>query len=109
MEKIDKVKTLKCSNTKKELKMKKLSGKQKLLIFLLLWCLMYAIDYALAHFNRGPIFCIPIPATANMNGTSLEYYGLGYKVIKHKKYFNPKTGYTGRDDTQIAFWFGGYE
>jgi hypothetical protein len=43
-------------------------------------------DYSLAKHNKKPIFAIPI--LRHKDGGTVEYYGLGYKVIKYNKLDN---------------------
>jgi hypothetical protein len=70
-------------------------------IILVIWLIFSIIDFSLARANRTPIFAIPI--IAYKDGGSIEYYGLGYKVIKYVKL----TVERGTEVVKISFgtWF----
>ncbi len=50
-------------------------------IILVTWLVFLITDFALAQAEKPPIFAIPI--VKYKDGGSVEYYGLGYKVIKY--------------------------
>ena len=48
------------------------------------------------------MFCIPNPAGIYLDGGTIEYFGLGYKVID----FNRLSGY---DEVKVGTWFMDYK
>ena len=64
-------------------------------IVIVLGILFFIIDHTRVKNNQIPIFCIPVGLA--MDGGTVEYLGLGYKVID----FNTLTGY---DDIKIGTW-----
>ena len=70
-------------------------------VILVIWLLFSVIDFSLARVNRTPMFAIPV--IAYKDGGSIEYYGLGYKVIKYVKL----TAERGPELVKISFgtWF----
>lgn len=64
-------------------------------IVIILGILFFIVDYSRVKNNQIPIFCIPVGIA--MDGGTIEYLGLGYKVID----FNTISGY---DDIKIGTW-----
>lgn len=70
-------------------------------ILVLLGIIFFAIDYNRVKNQEKPIFCIQNPAGIIADGGTIEYFGLGYKVID----FYTLAGY---DDIKIGNWFMDY-
>lgn len=70
-------------------------------ILVLLGIIFFAIDYNRVKNQEKPIFCIQNPAGIIADGGTIEYFGLGYKVID----FHTLAGY---DDIKIGNWFMDY-
>lgn len=66
-----------------------------ILIIVSVWCLFIGIDYMLSKNNKSPIFTLPLGKYRD--GGTVEYYGLGYKIIKYNVI-------GGRKDTVFGFW-----
>ena len=66
-------------------------------VIIILGLVFFAIDYNRVQKQEKPLFCIQHPAGVIMDGGTVEYFGLGYKVIK----YNQKVG---RRDTVIGSW-----
>ena len=66
-------------------------------IISVLGLIFYMVDYNRANNNERPIFCIKNPAGAYEDGGTVEFLGLGYKVID----FHTIAGY---DDIKIGTW-----
>lgn len=87
--------------------MKNLTRKQKiiarLVVILCIGILIvtFTVDYNRVKNQKKPIFCIKSPAGAIMDGGTIEYFGLGYKVID----FHTIAGF---DDIKIGTWFMDY-
>ena len=71
-------------------------------VIIILGLIFFAIDYSRVQKQEKPIFCIQNPAGVIMDGGTIEYFGLGYKVID----FNMLNGY---DEIKIGSWFMKYE
>lgn len=71
-------------------------------VIIILGLIFFAIDYNRVQKQEKPIFCIQNPAGVIMDGGTIEYFGLGYKVID----FNMLNGY---DEIKIGSWFMQYE
>ena len=71
-------------------------------VIIILGLIFFAIDYNRVQKQEKPIFCIQNPAGVIMDGGTIEYFGLGYKVID----FNMLNGY---DEMKIGSWFMKYE
>ena len=88
--------------------MKKLTRKQKinarLVVILCIGILIvtFTVDYNRVKNQKKPIFCIKSPAGGIMDGGTIEYFGLGYKVID----FHTIAGF---DDIKIGTWFMDYD
>jgi len=50
-------------------------------VILIIWIAFLITDFSLAKKNKSPVFAIPV--IKHKDGGSIEYYGLGYKVIKY--------------------------
>jgi hypothetical protein len=87
-------------NNREEEQMKK--SYKVLLIILSLWAAFTITDYTLSCFDKRPIFSFPIKF--HKDGGTIEYYGLGYKVIKYNVLGDKKTGQPGRKDADFGFW-----
>lgn len=61
----------------------------------------FVVDYNRVQKQEKPIFCIQNPAGAYEDGGTVEFFGLGYKVID----FHTRAGY---DDIKIGSWFMDY-
>jgi hypothetical protein len=83
----------------------KRKSKKILLVILLVWLSFIITDFTLSKYNKKPIFAIPV-YRLNDGGT-VEYYGLGYKVIKYNV-LDTETE-KGRKDTVFGFWTLKYE
>lgn len=70
-------------------------------IVIILGLIFFTIDYNRVKNNEKPIFCIPSLAGVYLDGGTIEYFGLGYKVID----FNRLGGY---DEIKIGTWFMEY-
>ena len=87
--------------------MKNLTRKQKiiarLVVILCIGILIvtFTVDYNRVKNQKKPIFCIKSPAGGIMDGGTIEYFGLGYKVID----FHTIAGF---DDIKIGTWFMDY-
>ena len=87
--------------------MKNLTRKQKIIARLVvILCIgiqivTFTVDYNRVKNQKKPIFCIKSPAGAIMDGGTIEYFGLGYKVID----FHTIAGF---DDIKIGTWFMDY-
>ena len=87
--------------------MKNLTKKQKiiarLVVILCIGILIvtFTVDYNRVKNQKKPIFCIQNPDGGIMDGGTIEYFGLGYKVID----FHTLAGF---DDIKIGTWFMDY-
>ena len=72
-----------------------------LAIIVILGIVFFAIDYNRVQKQEKPIFCIQNPAGVIKDGGTIEYFGLGYKVID----FHTLTGF---DDMKIGTWLIDY-
>lgn len=72
-----------------------------LLIVVILGVIFFSIDYNKIKNNERPIFCIKNPAGNIADGGTVEFFGLGYKVID----FHTLGGY---DEFKIGTWFMDY-
>ena len=87
--------------------MKNLTRKQKiiarLVVILCIGILIvtFTVDYNRVKNQEKPIFCIQNPDGGIMDGGTIEYFGLGYKVID----FHTIAGF---DDIKIGTWFMDY-
>ena len=70
-------------------------------IIVILGIIFFTIDYNRVKNQEKPIFCIQNPAGIIADGGTIEYFGLGYKVID----FHTLAGY---DDIKIGNWFMDY-
>ena len=70
-------------------------------IIIVLGIVFFVVDYNRVQKQEKPIFCIQNPAGINSDGGTIEYFGLGYKVID----FHTLAGY---DDIKIGSWFMDY-
>jgi hypothetical protein len=52
-----------------------------IIIIFIVWASFVVTDFTLSRFDKRPIFAVPIKVYKD--GGSVEYYGLGYKVIKY--------------------------
>ena len=71
-------------------------------VIIVLGLVFFAIDYNRVQKQEKPIFCIQNPAGVIRDGGTVEYFGLGYKVID----FNRLDGY---DEIKIGSWSMKYE
>ena len=72
-----------------------------LAIIILLTLIFFIIDYSRVKNEQRPIFCIPNLGGVIRDGGTIEYFGLGYKVID----FHTTAGF---DDIKIGTWFMDY-
>ena len=70
-------------------------------IIFILGIVFFVVDYKRVQKQEKPIFCIQNPAGIISDGGTIEYFGLGYKVID----FHTLAGY---DDIKIGSWFMDY-
>ena len=70
-------------------------------IIIILGIVFFVIDYNRVQKQEKPIFCIQNPAGVISDGGTIEYFGLGYKVID----FHTLAGF---DDIKIGTWFMEY-
>ena len=73
-----------------------------LVIIIILGLIFFIVDYNLVKKQEKPIFCIKNPAGTIRDGGTIEYFGLGYKVID----FNTLGGYK---EIKIGSWFMDYD
>lgn len=66
-------------------------------VFVILGIVFFVVDYNRVQKQEKPIFCIKNPAGIMNDGGTIEYFGLGYKVID----FNTLAGF---DDIKIGTW-----
>ena len=66
-------------------------------IVIVLGIIFFMVDYSRVMNNERPIFCIKNPAGTLRDGGTVEFFGLGYKVID----FHTIAGY---DDIKIGTW-----
>lgn len=66
-------------------------------IVIILGLIFFVVDYNRVKNNERPIFCIKNPAGTILDGGTVEFFGLGYKVID----FHTLTGF---DDIKIGTW-----
>ena len=70
-------------------------------IIVVLGIVFFTVDYNRVKNQKRPIFCIQSPAEVILDGGTIEYFGLGYKVID----FHTIAGF---DDIKIGTWFMDY-
>ena len=70
-------------------------------IIVVLGIVFFTVDYNRVKNQEKPIFCIKSPAGWILDGCTIEYFGLGYKVID----FHTIAGF---DDIKIGTWFMDY-
>ena len=68
-----------------------------LIILVILALIFFTVDYIRVQKQEKPIFCISNPAGIYNDGGTIEYFGLGYKIID----FNMLNGY---DEMKIGSW-----
>ena len=70
-------------------------------IIIVLGIVFFVVDYNRVQKQEKPIFCIHNPAGVIRDGGTIEYFGLGYKVID----FHTLAGF---DDIKIGTWLMDY-
>lgn len=70
-------------------------------VIVILGIVFFVVDYNRVQKQEKPIFCIQNPAGIINDGGTVEYFGLGYKVID----FHTIEGF---DDIKIGTWFMDY-
>lgn len=70
-------------------------------IVIILGLIFFIVDYNRVKNNERPIFCIKNPAGTILDGGTVEFFGLGYKVID----FHTIARF---DDIKIGSWFMEY-
>lgn len=70
-------------------------------VIVILGIVFFVVDYNRVQKQEKPIFCIQNPAGIIKDGGTVEYFGLGYKVID----FHTIAGF---DDIKIGTWFMDY-
>ncbi len=70
-------------------------------VIVILGIVFFVVDYNRVQKQEQPIFCIQNPAGIINDGGTVEYFGLGYKVID----FHTIAGF---DDIKIGTWFMDY-
>ncbi len=71
-------------------------------IIIILGLVFFVIDYNRVKTNERPMFCIKNPAGAINDGGTVEFFGIGYKVID----FHTIAGF---DNIKIGTWFMNYD
>ena len=71
-------------------------------IIIVLGIIFYFVDTNRAKNNQKPLFCIKHPGGTILDGGTIIYFGLGYKVID----FHTLAGF---DDVKIGSWFMDYD
>ncbi len=71
-------------------------------VIIILGIIFFIVDYNRVQKQEKPIFCIKNPAGVIRDGGTVEYFGLGYKVID----FHTLAGF---EDIKIGNWFMKYE
>lgn len=72
-----------------------------LIVIVIAGIIFFIVDYNRVKNNLRPVFCIENPITAVKDGGTVEFLGLGYKVID----FHTVAGF---DDIKIGTWFMNY-
>lgn len=70
-------------------------------VIIILGIVFFVVDYNRVQKQEKPIFCIQNPAGIISDGGTIEYFGLGYKIID----FHTLAGF---DDIKIGTWFMDY-
>ena len=70
-------------------------------VLIILGLIFFIVAYTRVKNNERPIFCIHNPAGAMNDGGTVEFFGLGYKVIDFRTL-------AGFDDIKIGTWFMDY-
>ncbi len=70
-------------------------------ILIILGLIFFMTDYNRVKNNKRPIFCIKNPTGTIRDGGTVEFFGLGYKIID----FHTISGF---DDIKIGSWFMEY-
>ena len=70
-------------------------------VIVILGIVFFLVDYNRVQKQEKPIFCVQNPAGIINDGGTIEYFGLGYKVID----FHTLAGF---DDIKIGTWFMNY-
>ena len=70
-------------------------------LVIILGVIFFTVDYNRVKNNQRPIFCIRHPGGTLNDGGTVEFFGLGYKVID----FHTIAGF---DDIKIGTWFMDY-
>lgn len=91
---------------KKERRINKMRKVKEIILIIvgaviLVGMLFFAVDYNRVKQGKTPIFCLRNPAGVIKDGGTVEYFGLGYKVID----FNMLNGY---DEIKIGTWVMNY-
>ncbi len=84
-----------------------------ILVIVLIWTIFFSIDYIQVKNQKLPIFCTKLFGLFSyQDGGTIEYIGLGYKVIDFHKIVG---GYSGwgevykLEEKYICPWFVSYE
>ena len=84
-----------------------------ILFLIITWLILFSIDYTLTKNQKLPIFCTKLFGLFSyQDGGTIEYIGLGYKVIDFHKIVG---GYSGwgevykLEEKYICPWFVSYE
>ena len=72
-----------------------------LIVIVIAGIIFFIVDYNRVKNNLRPVFCIENPISAVKDGGTVEFLGLGYKVID----FHTVAGF---DDIKIGTWFMNY-
>lgn len=73
-----------------------------IVIITVLGIIFFTVDYNRAKNNQKPLFCIKHPGGTILDGGTIIYFGLGYKVID----FHTLAGF---DDVKIGSWSMDYD
>ena len=72
-----------------------------LIVIVIVGIIFFIVDYNRVKNNLRPVFCIENPVSAVKDGGTVEFLGMGYKVID----FHTVAGF---DDIKIGTWFMNY-
>lgn len=78
-----------------------------LIVLVILGIIFYTVDKTRANEDKKPLFCIKIGAF--LDGGTVEYIGLGYKVIAFNKLGDIRKNEKPYTKVHIGSWFMTYE
>lgn len=80
--------------------------RKTIVVMIIFYLLIFLTDFTLSKLNTSPIFSYPL--IRYKDGGSVEYYGLGYKIIKYRSIEGDIEG-DGRVEIVVGFWSMKYE